>query len=73
MINLKKIETKYQMNMGAPAPKILCNDNQLVLIFYIDLFDKPKFTDKIKERNINSDVGLALIKFDLFRIYKFYQ
>jgi hypothetical protein len=71
MTELKNIDTKYPINMGAPAPKIICDDNNLTLLFYVDLFDLSKTTDKIKERDIFNDSGVATLTFKFFRIYKF--
>lgn len=71
MIKLKNIEFSYPINLGAPEPKIISNDNNLILLFYLDLFDSPEFVDKIKERDISNDTGVAILNFNLFKLYKF--
>ena len=71
MINLNEIGLKHPINMGAPAPKILADDNNLILLFYLDLFDSPKISDKLKEREIENDTGIAIIKFKRKFIHKF--
>ncbi len=71
MISLENIPLKYPINIGAPAPRIICDDFNLILLFYIDLFDLPKTIDTIIERDINNDSGVAIVKFKKRYIYKF--
>lgn len=71
MITLNNINIKYPINMGAPEPIIISAGFNLILIFYVDLFDFPKMTDKLRERNIENDSGVAIIKFKKRYIHKF--
>jgi len=71
MVTLEEIGTKYPINIGTPEPKILCNDINLILLFYIDLLDLPKITNKIKQRAGESDTGIAIMKFKKNYIYKY--
>ena len=71
MIILNSIGLKYPINIGAPEPMIICSGFDLILLFYVDLFDLPKITDKLKERNIDSDIGIAIMKFKKGYIHKF--
>ncbi len=71
MITLEEIGTKYPINIGVPEPRILCNDINLVLLFYIDLIETPKITNKIKQRDNASDTGVAIIKFKKNYIFKY--
>ncbi|MBV7270723.1 hypothetical protein [Winogradskyella luteola] len=71
MINLKKIALKYPINMGAPEPIIVSVGFDLILLYYVDLFDLSDVTDKLKERDIGNDVGVAIMKFKKRCIHKF--
>jgi len=71
MITLEEIGTKYPINIGAPEPRILCNDINLVLLFHVDLLDLPKITNKIKQRDSTSDTGVAIMKFKKNYIFKY--
>lgn len=71
MINLNEIGLKHPINMGAPAPKILADDNNLILLFYVDVFNLPKITNTITERDSFDDSGVAILKFKHTQIHKF--
>jgi len=71
MITLNQLGTKYPINMGAPAPIIISTSSDLILMFYVDLFDLPKITDRLKERDTESDSGVAIMKFKRRYIHKF--
>jgi len=71
MITLNSIRLKHPINMGAPAPKIVCDDTNLILLFYVDVFNLPKTTDNITERNSFNDSGIAVLKFKNTHIHKF--
>ncbi|MEM1338966.1 MAG: hypothetical protein AAGF96_14500 [Bacteroidota bacterium] len=71
MISLEKINLEHPMDIGAPSPKIISDDINLTVLFYVDLFDSVRITDKVKERNIFVDSGTAILKFELCRIHKF--
>ena len=71
MTTLNSIGLKYPINIGAPEPIIICIGFDLILLFYVDLFDLPKITNNLKERDIDSDVGVAIMKFKKRYIHKF--
>ncbi|BFP43257.1 hypothetical protein FGF1_41020 [Flavobacteriaceae bacterium GF1] len=71
MTELRSIATKYPINMGAPSPKVICDEINLTLLHYVDLFELPDTTDKIKERDTNVDTGVAIVRFTNTYIHKF--
>jgi len=71
MIKLEQIKTKYHINSGAPEPIIISIGFHLILMFYVDLFDFPSITNKLKERDTENDIGVAIIKFKKRYIHKF--
>lgn len=70
MVSLKSITLDHPINIGAPMPTILSNDNNLDLLFYVDLINYEGFPNKTVERNIN-DEGVIHLKFNLCQLFKF--
>lgn len=71
-MKLSEIETLLFIQVGAPAPAVLSSEYKLYLLYYYhrDIENDGSF-DNLKQRNINTDKGIAIISFKNFLIYKF--
>ena len=71
MTRLEIIDLKFPLNSGAPSPKLICDDVNLILLFYVDIFELPEISDNILERDISQDKGVAILRFKNVYIHKF--
>ena len=71
MIKLKSLAFKYPMDIGAACPIIICDSMHLIVLFYLDLFNFSEPVSSIKERDVENDTGIAIVRFNRKYIHKF--
>lgn len=67
-MELIELNSGFQINVGAPEPIIISNDNELFIAFYAD---KQSSSTVPQEPNIIYDEGIFALKFKVFLKYTF--
>jgi hypothetical protein len=67
-MKLVEIKGLFEMDMGAPVPLVISNDNELFLTFYRDKFSKREVP---VERNTVYDEGVFVLNFKFYLSYRF--
>lgn len=69
-MKIEEINTGFQIDVGAPTPTILSNEQEVYLIFYINTPD-PNWDGTYVNVRSNDDEGISTVKFSQFAQYKF--
>lgn len=62
-INLKELDLKIKMDIGAPSPTIISDEHNLFLMFYIDTPDPNWDGTYVNIRDVSKDQGIACVTF----------
>ncbi len=68
-MKLNEILGLLSIDVGAPTPTIISNDNNLYLMFYSN--EENIKTEALRERNSVYDQGIYILKFNHFLSFKF--
>lgn len=67
-MELIEIKDLFYIDNGAPAPTVISNDNELIIIFYSA---NRNLLSDIQERNTIYDEGVVVLKFKVYLKYSF--
>lgn len=69
-MEVKKVNTNIQIDIGAPTPTLLSNEHEVYLTFYVQIID-PNWDGTTVNIRESSDEGIATIKFTKYAQFKF--
>ncbi|MBI4359971.1 MAG: hypothetical protein HY564_02675 [Candidatus Jacksonbacteria bacterium] len=70
-IKLKELNLGFSSDVGAPMPVVLATEYKIHLLFYVAK-SNPNFDGlSVHVRDVNEDIGLALVTFRNYQSYKF--
>lgn|SRR3989338_3469495 len=69
-IKLVEILKELQSDVGAPAPKIIADESNVYLFFYLKT-DNPNWDGEHVNMRNDDDLGIAVVKFNSFEQFKF--